>query len=195
MKWLIAIFVLLTPVSHTSAQSTSKTLTLLKHEDVRNEILLTDEQEQEIEKLVRQQTKRQKDLHRGLIGHSEDKVLVAEIVSEPSEVSKDNEIAIEKILLPHQVRRISQLAIRKEVQRNGGGLVNLIEYKNLQKSLSLTSRQVEMLRKKLNVELGEIVVIVTHSKAPSFAALNVTNTWLLRPFSGSSLASPRQLPI
>ena len=124
-------------------------LGLLQRDEVRQEIQLVDEQQQQLDKLGDELRDEIRTEMRDMFGQMRDlddderRERFDEIRARMEEIRKDAESRVEKVLLPHQFERLKQIDVQARLQRQGAGALTSGQ---LAETLSLTPDQQEKLQ-------------------------------------------------
>ena len=124
-------------------------LGLLQRDEVRQEIQLVDEQQQQLEALADELRDEMRTEMRDLFGQMRDlseedrRARFDEIRSRMEEIRADAESRVEKVLLPHQLERLKQIDVQARIQRQGAAALTGGQ---LAETLNLTPDQQQKLQ-------------------------------------------------
>jgi Spy/CpxP family protein refolding chaperone len=120
-------------------------LGLLQRDEVRQEIQLVDEQQQQLESLGDEIRTEMRDMFGQMrdLGDDERRARFDEIRARMEEIRADAESRVQRILLPHQFERLKQIDVQARIQRQGA---SALTGGQLAETLGLTPEQQEKLR-------------------------------------------------
>ena len=124
-------------------------LGLLQRDEVRQEIQLVDEQQQQLEALADELRDEMRTEMRDLFGQMRDlseedrRARFDEIRTRMEEIRADAESRVEKVLLPHQLERLKQIDVQARIQRQGAAALTGGQ---LAETLNLTPDQQQKLQ-------------------------------------------------
>ena len=130
------------------AQVTEHPLLTLWHQDGRDELDLTKQQAVDIKNLIKDSDIEHRELDAKWKGAFKDPAKAVEIKKDYDKISANNKKRVEGILVPEQLKRLRQLAFRKYMRQNGGGINALVESKKFSEALGITPNQRAKLLKK-----------------------------------------------
>ena len=119
---------------------------LLRNEDVAKDLELTDEQLQKFDDLQQDMRSSMRDMFRDLRELNEE-----ERVEKIQEYMDDYKSEVNRILLPHQSKRLSQINLQRTMSSTrgrGNGALALLQNKELVEKLGITEEQIEDMQKK-----------------------------------------------
>ncbi|MCS7305133.1 MAG: Spy/CpxP family protein refolding chaperone [Thermoguttaceae bacterium] len=123
-------------------------LMLLMNPAVVKELELTEEQQAKLREIGEQMRERMREQFAGMrdLPPEEREARFREMREKMEAQVKEIQEKVNQILLPHQVKRLDQIAFQTRARMGGGGLGGLIDDQEIVKKLGLTEEQVQKLR-------------------------------------------------
>lgn len=123
-------------------------LMLLMNPAVVKELELTEEQQAKLREIGQQMRERMREQFAGLrdLSPEERQARFREMREKMEAQIQEIREKVHQVLLPHQQRRLEQIAFQMRLRRGGGGLGGLIDDQEMVKKLGLTEEQVQKLR-------------------------------------------------
>jgi hypothetical protein len=132
-----------------------KWLNYALYPQIQKEIEIVPEQRSELDQLRNETTQKMQDLYKALSEVEQDKRM-ERYYEDSKKLGEQTDKAVEKILLPHQRRRLDQILLQMQVRNTGYGSAAALGNEDLTKALGITEEQKEKLRQKEQALRAEI---------------------------------------
>jgi hypothetical protein len=137
------------------ANPMGKWLNYALYPQIQKEIEIVPEQRSELDQLRNETTQKMQDLYKALSEVEQDKRM-ERYYEDSKKLGEQTDKAVEKILLPHQRRRLDQILLQMQVRNTGYGSAAALGNEDLTKALGITEEQKEKLRQKEQALRAEI---------------------------------------
>ena len=127
------------------ANPMGKWLSYALYPQIQKEIEIVPEQRSELEQLQSETTKKMQELYKKLSEIEQDKRM-ERYYEDSKSLGEQTDKAVEKILLPHQRRRLDQILLQMQMRNTGYGSASALGNEDLTKALGITEEQQEKLR-------------------------------------------------
>jgi hypothetical protein len=129
------------------ANPMGKWLNYALYAPIQKEIEIVPEQRSELEQLRNETTKKLQEMYKKLSDVEQDK-RQDRYYEDSKALGEQTDKAVEKILLPHQRRRLDQILLQMQMRNTGYGSASALGSEDLTKALGITEEQKEKLRQK-----------------------------------------------
>ncbi|HZL91716.1 MAG TPA: hypothetical protein VFB96_25320 [Pirellulaceae bacterium] len=129
------------------ANPMGKWLSYALYPQIQKEIEIVPEQRSELEQLRNQTMTKMQELYKKLSEVEQDKRM-DRYYEDSKALGAETDKAVEKILLPHQRRRLDQILLQMQMRNTGYGSASALGNEDLTKALGITEEQKERLRQK-----------------------------------------------
>lgn len=184
-------FLLFSIIAPSEAQLTSNPLLTLWHEDVQEELELTDRQSKEIKELIKEADLGHRKLYEKWEGAFQDKAKSSAIKKDYDDLQARGERRVDEILIPSQVKRLRQLAFRKYMRQNGGGIGALVESKEFLRAMNITPSQKEKLKSRSeevkNQLVRDIEKLIEKAEVETLKVLSASQQELYKEMVGPTM--------
>ena len=133
--------------SNRYASPMGKWLSYVLYPQIEKEIEIVPEQRSELEQLRNETTKKMQELYKKLSDVEQDKRM-QRYYEDSKTLGAETDKAVERILLPHQRRRLDQILLQMQMRNTGYGNASALGNEDLTKALGITEEQKEKLRQK-----------------------------------------------